>query len=406
MLGLIDWKSVDMQAAIETTHGLMTFPLGEDFVLWREDDTRLFLLNASARVIWQGQASGLPVGAIAQQLVDRFAVSLAQAEQDTRAALASWRRAGLFHRAELETVVDPPTAPPERLPSAPPPPWAEHTLQLAGTMLHVRYGDIGLYRTLRPLLEHLESPSGMADTVFDLFQHADGDYLLGQDGAVLIRSRQRDDLIAHALYQVLNYPCQQAPALAILHAAGVAAGDGYLLLAAPGGHGKTTLTAALLAEGLDYLGDDLILLSRDNPPLAWPLPGPLCLKAGSWPVLKPYYPGLEELPVCTRRDQPVRYLPPPRPTSTQARPIQGLLFPRYQPGHPTRLEPISPGTALHCLLAANAQLRPPLHASHIRGFLAWLDHVPAYRLTYESLSEAVAAVYRVLDLNALEASNV
>ena len=287
-----------------------------------------------------------------------------------------------------------------------PPPLTEHTLQMAETTLRLRYSEMGLYRTLQPLLQHLESPSGTADTVFDLVQLPDGDYLLGQDGAMLIRSLQRDDLIAHALYQMLNYSCRQAPALAILHAAGVAAGADCLLLAAPGGHGKTTLTAALLAEGLEYLGDDLIILSRDNPPLAWPLPGPLCLKAGSWPVLKPYYPSLENLPVCVRRDQPVRYLPPLRAAPMQARPIQGLLFPHYQPGHSTRLEPISPGNALHCLLSANTQLRPPLHAVHIRGFLAWLDRIPAYRLTYESLAEAVAAVRRILDLNALEASRV
>ena len=395
-----------MQAAIVSTHELMTFPLGEDFVLWREGDTELFLLNASARVIWQGQSSGLSTQAIARQLADRFAVPLALAEQDTHVVLASWRQAGLFDHTEAETRAVPPIVSLEPLPLVPPP-LAEHTLQMAETTLCLRYSEIDLYRTLWPLVQPLElSPGATADTVFDLVQLPDGDYLLGQDGAVIVRSPRRDDLIAHALYQVLNYPCQQAPALAILHAAGVAAGADCLLLAAPGGHGKTTLTAALLTEGLEYLGDDLIVLSRDDPPLAGPLPGPLCLKAGSWPVLKSYYPNLEALPVCARRDQPVRYLPPPRSTTTQARPIQGLLFPHYQPGHSTRLEPISPGNALHCLLTANTQLRPPLRAADIRGFLAWLNHVPAYRLTYESLAEAVAAVRRILDLNALEASRV
>ncbi|MEZ5583098.1 MAG: hypothetical protein R3F37_10360 [Candidatus Competibacteraceae bacterium] len=65
----------------------------------------------------------------------------------------------------------------------------------------------------------------------------------------MIGALQKDDLVAHALYHMWAHTCRTAPALAVLHAAAVADGDECLILAAPGGSGKTTLTAVLLAQG-------------------------------------------------------------------------------------------------------------------------------------------------------------
>lgn len=376
---------------------VQTFPLGEDLVVWSEGGDRLFVLNATARLIWEEHHAGQPTTAITDRLARRFAVPPRQAQRDTRAVLARWRQAGLLGGTSTEapqTQKEDETQ--ERLPPLPPP-VAEQTYRLGGSTLRVRHAGAGLTQILQPLLRHLAvTPAMPATTVFDLAADPTGaGYLLGQDGRVLARHLSRDDLIAHTLYHLLAHPCQSAPTLAVLHAAAVANGDSCLVMAAPGGSGKTTLTAALLAEGWDYLGDDMILLSRDDPPRAWPLPGPLCLKAGSWPVLQPYYPDLNAWPVLQRWDQPVRYLPPPRPTPERAWPIRSLVFPSYRPGRSATLEPLTASAALQALSAANAQWRRPLGAGDIGLLAGWLEHTPAYRLSYEKLSEAVAAV-RVL----------
>ena len=390
----------ELQAATVKCTEFLSFTLGDELVLWPPGSARLFVLNASAQVIWRGQAAGLPASAIAQQLAHQFAVPLAQAEHDTQAALAAWQHASVLNPVGMEAATEPALdAPQERLPVLPPP-RAEHVYRLAGLSLRVRYREATLHRILQPLLHPLEvAADTAADTVFELSLDAKGAYLLGQDGALLIRSHRRDDVVTHALYHLSTYPCRQAPALAVLHAAAVAVEKGCLLLAAPGGRGKTTLTAALLAQGLDYLGDDLIVLSRDEPPRAWPVPGPLCLKAGSWSVLKAYYPDLDTLPILQRRDQPVRYLPPPRVTAEQAWPIRGLLFPTYQPARSVQLESLSPSAALQGLMAANSQLRQPLNAQEIGVFIGWLNRTPAYRLVYAALADAVAAVRRLSGVN-------
>lgn len=386
-------EDMRVQAQAANAVRAITYPLGEEQALWPEGGNRLFVLNDTAQIIWEGHHAGLSAVAIAERLARRFAVPTEQAEQDTRMALAQWHQDGLLggtgHAPQEQQKDDAP----ERLPPLPLP-VAEHDYRLGGLILRVRLGDTSLSQILLPLLQHLTVASATpADTVFDLAPDPSGfGYLLGQDGCVLACNLRQDDSIAHLLYHLLAHPCRKTPTLAMLHAAAVTDGDSCLIMAAPGGSGKTTLTAALLAEGWDYLGDDMILLSRDEPPRAWPLPGPLCLKAGSWPVLKPYYPNLDTWPVLQRWDQPVRYLPPPQPSPDRDWPIRGLIFPAYQPGHSTTLESLTASAALQLLTAANVRWRLPLTAHDIGVLIGWLNRLPAYRLTYDTLSEAVAAV--------------
>lgn len=50
----------------------------------------------------------------------------------------------------------------------------------------------------------------------------------------------------------------------LMHAAGVSDGDNGYLFPAYGGTGKTTLTLGLMAEGMQVLGDDLLLVEADT----------------------------------------------------------------------------------------------------------------------------------------------
>lgn len=55
----------------------------------------------------------------------------------------------------------------------------------------------------------------------------------------------------------------RARGLYSLHAGGVARGDRCLLVSGTSGVGKSTLTAALVAEGFSFLGDDMLFLEAD-----------------------------------------------------------------------------------------------------------------------------------------------
>ena len=77
---------------------------------------------------------------------------------------------------------------------------------------------------------------------------------------------------------------------------------------------------------------------------------PITLKVGSWPVLQPLRPDLNETPIRHRLGQPVRLLPPRGQPVTRPIPLGTLVLPRYQPGAPTHVQRLTPEAALQGLI--------------------------------------------------------
>lgn len=366
----------------------VTFPLADGLVLMRPGVDRLFVLNATASEIWTDYANGLPLAAIAARLAQRFAIATDQAGRAVATALADWRREGLldFQFGDVHPNAIPITTSPGSEAAA-----AEGVYRLAGTIFRIRYGEPALYQCLHPLLQHWVAKNAAGfQTTFEVRRTGTA-YEWHQDGVACLSGASEDELIHSMLHRMVEYACRQIPWLAVFHAA--ALGDGASCVVLPGlsGSGKTTLAAALLQSGFEYLGDETIPLRRDNGQIV-PLPGPLCLKPGSWPVLAAYYPALDARPIYHRWGQPVRYLLPPPTDPDRSWPVRCLVFPRYVPGGATTLRPIAATVALQYLMAADTLLPQPLTPAEVSTFVAWLDGTPAYALTYDHLTEAVAAV--------------
>lgn len=357
-------------------------------MLMRPGINRLFVLNATASGIWTDHARGLPPPAIAARLAQRFDIAADQAARDVAAALADWGREGLLdlQSGGVHTEIIPNAAPFGLEASA-----TECIYRLANATFRIRYGDPALYQGLHPLLQHwVATDADSPQTTFEVRETGTG-YEWRQDNRVSLYCETLDELIQQALYQVVEYACHQIPWLAIFHAAALGDGQSCIVLPGLGGSGKTTLAAALVRSGFEYLGDETIPLRRDNGHIV-PLPGPLCLKSGSWPVLAKYYPTLDAWPIYHRWGQPVRYLLPPPTDPDRSWPVRNLIFPRYVPGSATILQPIAATMALQYLMAADILLPQPLTPADASAFVAWLGGVPAYTLTYDSLVEAVVAV--------------
>jgi hypothetical protein len=82
------------------------------------------------------------------------------------------------------------------------------------------------------------------------------------------------------LRHVLNW-WLQTQGLQLVHSAAVGRAGGVVLLAGKGGSGKSTTALACLRAGLDYLGDDYVLL-RPFPPHAYSLYGSAKLETEHW----------------------------------------------------------------------------------------------------------------------------
>ncbi len=202
-----------------------------------------------------------------------------------------------------------------------------------------------------------------------------------------------DEAIARTVSELVELGCAAAHRLLVLHAAGVSRTGRGVLLIGPGGAGKTTLAAALNAEGFGLLGDDVVPVNLDGHLLG--LGMNLCLKAGSWPALAPWLPDLDRARLIERAGQPVRFSPPPGPLTRGPVPVGAFLFPRYQPGSEPALQPLEPVAVLREIVMAEPVIST-LDAERLNTLTDWVSSAPAFALTYAHLDQALALTERAL----------
>lgn len=176
---------------------------------------------------------------------------------------------------------------------------------------------------------------------------------------------------------------------AVLHAGAVAdRAGGAIVLPGACGRGKSTLTAALVGSGAEYLSDDCVPLDAAGRAVA--VPFGLCLKRSGWAAGEAALPASARAPVfhCAERG-PCRYVPPPR-VATGPLPVSAFVFPDYAPGAPLTLEPMRPEQTLAALVAGRAWLsREPAGLATALGLI---ERTPGWRLGYGRTDDAVAAL--------------
>jgi hypothetical protein len=178
----------------------------------------------------------------------------------------------------------------------------------------------------------------------------------------------------------------------IFHAAVIARENRALILAAPPGHGKSTLCAALVNRGWRLLSDELALIDPSSGDVL-PLVRPVSLKNASIGVIGRFAPNAPLSPIVTDTLKgAVAHMRPPvgsvRYANEPAKP-HWIVFPRFQSGAPTTLSPYAKARAF-MQLADNA-FNYNVHGK--RGFETVADLIGSsgcYEFSYGNLDEAVA----------------
>jgi len=186
--------------------------------------------------------------------------------------------------------------------------------------------------------------------------------------------------------------------LLLLHAGVVErAGVGVLLPALPGS-GKSTLTAALAVSGFRLLSDEFGAVRLDDGRCVAML-RPIALKNESIGVIGRLRPDAAMGPVArgTRKGDVAHLGPDADSVEKRHLPtvIRLIVFPRFQAGGATELEPI-PRARAFAKLAVNSfnyELLGPAAFDVVGQLIAASD---CYRLTYGNLAEAVALVGELL----------
>ncbi|MEI7999874.1 MAG: serine kinase [Actinomycetes bacterium] len=166
-----------------------------------------------------------------------------------------------------------------------------------------------------------------------------------------------------------------------VHAAAVGRTDGGVLLAGPGGSGKSSTALRGLADGLGHLADDYCLISTVGPPTAHSLyavaklDGPADLERlpefGA-SVTNPERTGSEKLVIDVGRDFPDRVV-----TSF---PIRAVVVPQVRAGAPTALAPMSSAAALRALGPTTMLQLPGAGSTAFRHMGDLVRAVPCFTL--------------------------
>ena len=209
---------------------------------------------------------------------------------------------------------------------------------------------------------------------------------------------------AHTLrHLILNqvWPLALSAERTVLHASAVAAPEGVIVLAGPGGRGKSTLAAALVQVGCALVSDDVVEMEWQD---------------GRWWV-HPGYPTLRLWPDATGAVLPrsasaaavAHYTTKRRidlrgalPFVTQPLPLAAVYVlqpPSFEPQPDVR--PLGPRDAMMAVTAVSLHLDIRDRAALRRSFhdlAAMVDRVPTFALAYQRRLEGLPALAaRVLD---------
>jgi hypothetical protein len=180
--------------------------------------------------------------------------------------------------------------------------------------------------------------------------------------------------------------------MSTVHAAAIGMAGKGLLLAGPGGAGKSTLALACLEDGFQYVGDDYCLVS-DNLPEAFAL-----YVTAKWKreaaVVPAWLRAMPAAAVDPMQQKNIAFLDEIRPESLIDRlSLRAILLPEIASIERARLEPVTGRLALAKLAPSTLAQSEAAGGNFVEMAGRLVRTVPAYRLLMTPrLEESVAAV--------------
>lgn len=378
--------------------GLLRARLGKSLILARPQAGSLHMLNASAAELWDcldGVADGAQEAALRRHLTDLRKLPDEAAGDIAASVLSQWRQAGLIGRspddpAHLQSN-DWLIAADANAHATP----GDRVVEMAAARMALRIDDATLRAAVDPLLPAADALATTPCAHALRLTGGRDNWALKVDGQdePVATGTTADEAVVCILNTLVDLACRLEDRLLLVHGAGLVSPRGRgLLLIAPGGSGKTTLAAALDAEGWRLLSDDVVPVGLDGRLLA--LRGPLCLKEGAWPVLSSRRPDLARAPAVVRFGERVRMTAPAGPAPLASVALGLMLFPRYQPGVAPVATPLAPEEALRRLVEADAVIRN-LTQEKLEALARWASGAPAHALDYPDLESGLALVRRL-----------
>jgi len=381
-----------LRAAGHPAAAIRRFAVDGGLLLLDKNTNTLFAYNEVAGRIWDAMQARRPEAEIAAEIAAEWSIPAARAQDDVRGIMTLWQTQGLLEGGERTAHPAPAPAAAPIQPSTQP---AEWICTIRGAPISFSIAE-ELVHTSRAMFGHLETPAAEPKTRMTVTRAVSGEIALIVDGHERLRTGDPALAIGALFVAVLECIRPGVQWFALLHGAALARNGHAFALAGMPGAGKSTLAAGLIAAGFDYLADDLVALSSpDAAVVPWPLP--LSLKSGSLGILTPRLPQLATAPHYRTKNMDARLLiPDARAWDAEPVALRTLFFPRFIAGTAPEVRRLSPFDALQRLLADRVWLGDPITEERVASFLAWLNDIPAYALTYGTLDDAVGLVESIV----------
>lgn len=377
---------------------ILKTPFQGGAVLAREGGGEMFFLDSVGAWIWDGFQAGMADAEMAAALTERFDLPMAQALADVRRVLDIVNCRAMPEPVARTCVAAGCEGRPAAVRqagscSAGARSW---NLTVGDRSAHLSVCDVELAEAVGPLLAHLEAHPVRAVAEHGLcLSGGASSWSLCVDGRHRAWGRTSKDAAVQLMDTLIGIAERPAERLLSLHAGGVVMADGSAaVLAGPGGCGKTTLCAALNAEGHALLSDDVIPVTPEGRLVGLGLC--LTVKAGSWDVLKSRFPALNKSEIVYRCGQAIRYVRPRNPPIGDPVPVSLFLFPEFRPNSGCAMTVLPPEQVLQRIAASNSVI---LNLSQAKrdALVGWVSSAPGYSLVYPDLDSGVALVRECFD---------
>ncbi len=387
--------------------GLELFILDDTGFLFSSATGEFYRLNEAATLLWCMLMEGAAPPdwpSVAEGLAQRRGLSLDSAREELARVANQWRSQGVLIDAGSPPDDPPaPTAPPAR--PAPPPRFdapyyrfSERFYRLLGVTFRVRYSDASLEQYVHPVLANLEAESpSTADHTITAARIQSFFYVYSKNEQRLVTTSLLQ-VAPRLKFTLLDEAIRRQDHILHLHSGALVRKGRLVLLPGPSGSGKTSLVARLMAAGCTYFSDEVVLLDSVTG-LVRPVPLSLCIKAGGEGMLAPYFPDLSTLPLHHREDdKEVRYLPPS--AASRAAPDAGetpalLIFPRYRPGAPLELRPVTRSAALGRLLDECVGIPKPFDLDRAATLVNTVEHLECWEMVGSDLDASARAILQL-----------
>jgi len=365
---------------------LWEFPVDDFLVLARPEVSGLYILSPSARLIWDILKTEIPFQALVREFAATYGISLKLAEHDVTRTLDDWR-SDLLSEQRVSSAR---SAAPVEVASSVDIFARDYLIQ--GKNVRVILQTAELAEEIAPRLESLPRASSAPDFTFKVVEDPDC-FRIFCDGCS-VGSEESLTAARGVLLQEIVRRCRDRNCLAILHAGACGSDSRCAVFPAATQSGKTTLAAVLMKAGLTFYSDDSVLLERDT--LSVPvMPFALMVREGSWNVLTPRFPELQDAPIVSRYGQRVRFL---SPVGTEqdghCGQVGAIVFVRFQPDAANELSTLDP---LQTLLRLQESGFWVAHDEQsIRAFLSWVHSTPSFALNYSDVDQTAAIIRHLI----------